>query len=153
MEIPDEFRELIELLIAHKVEFLIVGSYALAFHAQPRYTEDIDFWVSRSEENAQRVRQVLEEFGVSMSDEAARQLTEDKRLLQLGIPPRRVDILTFLDGCDWETASGRTIEGDLSGLRVKVLSLEDYVLTKRASGRAKDRLDLELLREQIGYLP
>ncbi|MFM9873467.1 MAG: DUF6036 family nucleotidyltransferase [Fimbriimonadaceae bacterium] len=140
-------------MIALKVEFLVVGSHALAFHAQPRYTEDIDCWVARSSENAGRIRVALEEFGVGLDESAIQQLTEDKRLLQIGIPPRRVDILTFLNGCECGVALGRAVVGDLSGLKVRVLSLEDYVLTKKASGRAKDLLDLELLRDQVVELP
>ncbi|QYK54278.1 MAG: nucleotidyl transferase AbiEii/AbiGii toxin family protein [Fimbriimonadaceae bacterium] len=153
MEIPGEFRELIELLIAHEAEFLLVGSHALAFHGRPRYTEDIDLWISRTQENSERVSAALAEFGVGVSNDAAKDFTKDRKILQLGVAPRRIDILTFLDGCDWSTAHGRAMKGELSGLAVKVLSLEDYVLTKRASGRPKDLLDLELLREQLGSLP
>ena len=149
--LSQDFRELIESFTSHGVDFIIVGAYALAFLGHARFTEDIDIWIRRNEENAERTRVALEDFGIFIDDKATNQLTQDRILLQFGVEPQRVDILTFLDGCDYETARGRATQTDLSGLIVHFLSLEDYVLTKRASGRRKDVRDLEDLREALGH--
>jgi hypothetical protein len=95
----------------------------------------------------------LDEFGFKVGDEGERELTRERNMLQLGHPPNRVDILTFLDGCDYGTAVGRKMRATLQGREVYVIGLEDYVATKRASGRAKDTDDLNRLRELIGPLP
>jgi hypothetical protein len=151
MEAPsDELIELIDSFQTHGVEFLIVGANALAFHGVPRNTVDVDFWVRRSEENAQRIREALRWFGIELGEEGQRQLTLDQQLLQIGDEPGRVDILTFLSGCDFETAWGRKVIGPFGDASVPYLSLKDFVATKKASGRAKDRADLERLVELFG---
>ncbi len=150
-DLSQDFQELIGLLTYHDVEFIVVGAYALAFWGHTRYTEDIDLWIRRTKENAKNVTKALAEFGINLSDESAAQLTQDRKLLQFGIKPQRVDILTFLDGCDFDTAVERASVADIANSQVKFLSLEDYVLTKRASARRKDLRDLEDLREAIGH--
>jgi len=151
--LSDDLLDLIDLFTSHGVEFLIVGAHAFAVHAYPRQTQDLDLWVKRSLENAHRIRLALDEFGFAIGDEGERQLTLDRNMLQLGHPPNRVDILTFLDGCEYDSSESRKAETSLAGRRVFVLGLEDYVSTKRASGRPKDVDDLNRLREQIGSLP
>ncbi len=149
-DLNPDFRDLIKLFTFHHVDFIVVGAYALAYLGHSRYTEDIDLWIHRSESNSNRVRTALAEFGISIDDLAARQLLQDRMLLQFGLSPHRVDILTFLDGCDFVTAHARAAQSDIDGVTVPFLSLEDYVLTKRASGRRKDIRDLEDLREALG---
>jgi len=107
-DLSPDFQDLIESFTSHGVEFIIVGAYALAFLGHTRYTEDIDLWIRRSEENAARVRAALADFGIQIDDSAAEQLKQDRMLLQFGVKPQRVDILTFLDGCDFDTAVARS---------------------------------------------
>ncbi|RYG38636.1 hypothetical protein EON81_03080 [bacterium] len=153
-ELSPDFRDLVESLTLQSVEFLIVGAYALAYHGVSRYTEDFDVWIARSEENARRLRLALHEFGMAMSEAEALALAQNtERFFTFGAKPSAVDILNFLSGCDFETAYGRSITTELDGLPVKVLSLVDYVATKNASGRPKDKRDLEALREAKGSLP
>src|SRR5690242_16890414 len=128
--LSDDLLELIDSFTSHGVEFLIVGAHAFAFHAYPRQTQDLDLWVKRSAENAHRIRLALDKFGFQIGDEGERELTRERNMLQLGHPPNRVDILTFLDGCDYETASGRKLAGTLQGRGVYVIGLEDYIATK-----------------------
>ncbi len=104
-DLSPDFRDLIESFTSHNVDFIIVGAYALAFHGHARFTEDTDIWVQRSEENAEKVRAVLDDFGIPIDDSAAQALTEDRRILQFGVRPQRVDILTFIDGCEFEIYS------------------------------------------------
>ncbi len=149
---PD-YRDLIECLTRHGVENILVGAYALAFHGYPRYTRDLDVWIARSTENARRLQAAMKEFGVPLRDEEAESLTQERHFLTFGQEPQAVDVLNFLDGCYFPTAAARAVRVDLDGLPVAILSLEDYVATKRASGRAKDRDDLRRLREVLGRLP
>ncbi len=101
-DLSQDFRDLIESFTSHGVEFIIVGAYALAFLGHARFTEDIYLWIRRSDENAERTRAALADFGISIDDNSlTKQLTQDRMLLQFGIKPQRVDILTFLDGCDF----------------------------------------------------
>jgi len=148
--LSDDLLELIDLLKSNGVEFLVVGAHALALYALPRQTLDIDFWIRRDAVNARRVRLALDEFGFKIGDGGEHQLTLDKNMLQLGHEPNRVDILTFLDGCDFEQAWGRRNSAMLQGRLLDFISLEDYVMTKRTCGRAKDLDDLGRLREQLG---
>lgn len=146
---PDH-RELIELFISHHVDFIVVGSYALAFHGYVRFTQDIDFWIRRSRENAKNIRRAFDDFGIPISDEAENLLIQDRQLLQIGIKPQMVDLLTFLDGCDYEAAAVNATSESMSGLPVKILSMEDYIATKKASARPKDFDDLRRLGETLG---
>lgn len=146
---PDH-RELIELFVSIGVEFILVGSYALAVHGYVRYTEDLDLWVKRTAENAARIRAALKEFGITLNDSAEVKLTQDRQLLQIGIKPQMIDILTFLDGCEFETAFEKAQDIPIAGQTLKVLSLTDFIATKKASGRPKDLDDLRRLGENLG---
>jgi predicted nucleotidyltransferase len=151
--LSDDLLELIDLLKSKNVEFLIAGAHALAVYALPRQTQDLDIWIRRSPENAGRVRAALDDFGFAIGNEGERQLTLDQNMLQLGHPPNRVDILTFLDGCDFNVAWPRRQKATLQGREIDFVSLEDYIATKRTCGRAKDLDDLNRLREHLGSLP
>jgi hypothetical protein len=139
--------ELIDLFKSRGVEFLVVGAHALAYHAFPRSTFDLDLWVNRTRENASRVRKALDEFGFKIGDQGEAKLTKGREMLVLGVEPNQVDILNFLDGCDFESAWNRKVLDELQGIPVAYISLEDYVATKRASGRVKDLRDLDDMRK------
>jgi len=150
----DDLKELIELFQSHHVDFLVVGAHALAFHARPRFTEDLDLFLHRTPDNAGRARKALEEFGLQISEDVERQLAENPRaMIVLGSKPHQVDLLNFLDGVAFEQAWERRAVGSLGSLTVPYLGLEDYVATKRAAGRAQDLDDLNRLREVLGELP
>lgn len=146
----DDLNELIGLLKSHDVEFIIVGAHVLAFYARPRFTEDLDIFVRRSRSNANRIRSALTDFGLDLSHEAELQLAEEPRgILILGNKPHQVDLLNFLDGVAFDEAWNRRVPAVLGSHEVGFLSLEDYVATKRATGRAKDLDDLSRLREAL----
>lgn len=152
--LSNDLIELIESLRSHRVEFLIAGAHALAHHGRPRFTEDLDFFVHRTRDNVATLQIALQKFGLPLAEPALERLREDVRgFIALGKKPNRVDLLNFLDGVDFEVAWSRRSPGLLAGINVDFLSLEDYIATKKASGRPKDRLDLEFLREAIGRLP
>ena len=111
MEIQQDFKELLELFNAHKVEYLIVGGYALAFHGAPRFTGDIDLLVQSDSENAARILEALKEYGFGSLKLSEVDFTSPNNVVQLGVPPVRVDIMTSLTAVDWEQArAGRNLE-------------------------------------------
>lgn len=148
-----DFQDLINCLTSQSVEFMVVGAHALAFHGIARFTNDLDIWIRRTEENTERLRIALNEFGVPISRQEAQQLLGERKFLKLGNEPRRVDILNFLDGVEFDSAYARSSREVLDEAHVAIIGLDDYVATKRASGRAKDFSDLALLRSQLGPLP
>jgi len=145
MDLHPDWKELIELFNAHGVEFVVVGAYAVAFYTTPRSTADIDLVTRRSLENAKRVRVALAEFGVQMSDSEAAKLVIANQMIQLGVAPYRVDILTSIDGVETEDLYARRVEGKLGGLPVSFPAKDDLIAAKKAANRPKDRDDIRRL--------
>ncbi len=145
MTIPKDFREFIDVLNARAVEYVVVGGYALAFHGAPRFTGDIDFFVNPSEENAQRVVDALKDFGFPAADVNPKDFAVEERVFQIGVPPLRIDLLTSIDGVAWEEIVA--VPAEMDGVMANFIGRDDLVRNKRASGRAKDRADLEALGE------
>jgi hypothetical protein len=104
MEVQKDFKEFLALLNAHEVDFMIVGGYALAFHGAPRYTGDIDVFVKPDRKNAQRIIKVLKEFGFSSLELSIDDFQNEDNVVQLGLPPVRIDIITSISGVSWEQA-------------------------------------------------
>ena len=140
-----DFKEFAELFNSNKVEYLIVGGYALAAYGHPRYTGDLDFWIGTDPSNARRVLHALEEFGFGALGIGLDDLTAPGRVIQLGYPPRRIDLLTSIDGVDFAASYARRMLVPLDGLNLHFIALEDFKTNKRASGRLKDLADLEAL--------
>ena len=149
MEIPNDFKELLELFNSHKVEYLIVGGYALAFHGAPRVTGDIDLFVHPTRENAERILGALDEFGFGSLDLSVEELTKPGMVVQLGVPPVRIDIITRVSGVSWEKADADKVPGRYSETPVHFISRDDFIANKKATGRLKDAADIEALGEGI----
>lgn len=142
-----DFKEFVESLNAHHVEYLVVGGYALAAHGRPRYTGDLDIWLRATPENVQRVLLSLADFGfASLGLKAADFLAPDS-VIQLGYPPGRIDLLTGVDGVDFDACYPRRIEVAIAGTTLPFISLEDLKVNKRAAGRLQDLADLQSLDE------
>jgi len=141
---PDS-REFIELLTSHGVERVLVGGHAVAYHGYPRFTGDIDFFFRPTVENARRLRSALDEFGFTQLELTPEQLIEPGRVVQLGRPPNRIDLLSTISGVDFDTVWTGRIEGQVDGLTVDIIGLGELLQNKRASGRLKDLADLEEL--------
>lgn len=116
-------------------------------------TEDLNLWVRRTGENRDRIRAALADFGLPLSASQAEAILRERSVIWFGVKPRRIELLNFLDGCDWPSAFERAEETTIEGVTVRVLALPDYVATKMASGRPKNAQDLIMLREVIGSLP
>ena len=147
MEVQKDFKELLALFNKHKVEYVIVGGYALAFHGAPRYTGDIDILVHPDTANAHRILAALDEFGFGSVDLTAADFQKPQNVIQLGVPPVRVDIITSLTGVSWEDAYAGRIQGKYADTPVYYIGREQFISNKRAVGRKKDLADLEALGE------
>jgi predicted nucleotidyltransferase len=144
-KLQSDLREFINLLNSHRVDYLIVGGHAVAFHGHPRYTGDIDVFVRATLENARLVLAVLSAFGFSALEIDAADLATPDKILQLGRPPNRIDILTSISGVTFEIALANSIVGELGDVPVRFISWDDLLANKRASGRAKDLSDVDQL--------
>lgn len=140
-----DFKEFVALLNAREVEYLVVGGYAMALHGRPRNTGDLDVWVKSSPENSRRLMAVLEAFGFGAVGLTADDFLQPDGVVQLGYPPFRIDLLTGIDGVEFDDAwpNRRTFVHD--GLPLHFIGLEDLKANKRASGRPRDLDDLEQL--------
>ena len=147
MEIQKDFRDLLKLFNEQKVEYLIVGGYALAFHGVPRYTGDIDLWVKTSTDNAQSILAALTKFGFGDLGVTINDLNEKDQVIQLGYPPIRIDIMTSIDGVNFDEALLTSIDTNYGDVSIKMISKENLIKNKRATGRHKDLGDIEALGE------
>jgi hypothetical protein len=145
-----DFKEFVELLNSARVEYLIVGAYALAAHGHPRYTGDIDIWIRRSEDNVARVLKVLEDFGFGALGLGREDFLKPDSVVQLGYPPARIDLLTSISGVEFDAAYSRRVTMTISGIELPIIGLEEFRANKHAAGRAKDLADLESLRKPGG---
>ena len=148
MEAQQDFKELLELFNEHKVEYIIVGSYALAFHGAPRFTGDIDILVNPSSGNSQRILSALTDFGFGSLNLTVDDFQKPGSVVQLGYPPVRIDVMTSITGVTWEEASKGKQTGLYGNIPVFFLGREQYIANKRATGRKKDLADLEALGEE-----
>ncbi len=147
MEIQPDFRDLLALLNAHKVDYIVVGAHALAHYGSPRYTGDIDIFVRPDRENAVRIIETLKEFGFGSVGLAAEDFTAPDNVIQLGVAPVRVDLITSLTGVSWEQALEGSTDGTYGSVPVKYIGREQFITNKRAIGRKKDLADIEALGE------
>ncbi len=148
MEVQKDFRELLALLNAHKVDYVIVGAYALAYHGSPRYTGDLDILVRADAENARRILHALDEFGFGKLDLTVEDFSSPGMVVQLGVAPVRVDIVTSLTGVSWEEAAAGRVKGTFGDVTVYFLGKEEFLRNKRALGRKKDLADIEAIGEE-----
>ncbi len=145
MDLYPDFSEFIGSLNGADVRYLVVGGYAVAAHGHPRYTGDLDIWVWIDPGNARGVLAALEQFGFGDIGISTSDLMTPDRVVQIGYPPVRIDLLTSIDGVDFQVCYERRLDVEMGAVMVPVISLEDLRLNKRASGRAQDLADLEAL--------
>jgi hypothetical protein len=141
---PD-FVALLRALSAAEARFLLVGAYAVTFHARPRATGDLDVWIARDAENAARVMRALREFGAPLHELTEADLQTPDTVFQMGVPPRRIDLLTSLTGLEFEQAWADRVEGRFGELLCPYIGRDALIRNKRALGRPRDLADLELL--------
>jgi hypothetical protein len=143
--LTDDFREFLRLLNATRVDYLLVGGYAVGLHGYPRATVDLDVWVRATPDNAGRILQALRAFGFDLPALEPRLFVDPRSIVRFGTPPFRIEIMTSIDGVDYDTCRRRPSVFDVEGLPVPVISLDDLKINKRAAGRNKDLADLDNL--------
>jgi hypothetical protein len=145
-----DFREFIALLEKHAIEYLIVGGYAVAFHGFPRYTGDIDFFVAISENNATGLLAVFEEFGFGDIGIVKADFLEPDFVVEIGREPRKIQILTGIDGVTFEDCRINGITENYGDMSLRFIGIEELLKNKQASARDKDLIDLRALRDIHG---
>lgn len=140
-----DYKEMLQCLLEENVRFLLVGAYALAVHGFPRATKDIDFFVWATPQNAASLMRALEKFGAPLHDISATDFSSEGIVFQIGNSPRRIDLITGISGVEFEQAYANRIAISIEGMEVPVISLEDLIANKRASGRTQDLADVEKL--------
>ena len=145
MYLQRDLREFVELLNSAGVEYLIVGAHALAYHGHPRLTGDLDLLLRASDSNAEKMMGVLRDFGFGALGISQQDFLAADRVIQLGMAPNRIDLLTSLTGVDFDEAWKARLNTSLDGLQVHILSREHLIANKRALGRNRDLADLEFL--------
>lgn len=146
---------MLRALLEEDAEFLIVGAHALAIHGVARSTGDLDVWVRPTKENAERVLRALEMFGAPLGALAVTlaDLSTRERVIQFGVPPRRIDVLTQITGVDFDDAFSHRVERKMAEMTLPFLGLEAYKTNKRAVGRDRDLADLTLLSRATDSCP
>lgn len=141
-----DFKEFVKLLNRHKVKYLVVGGYAVAFHGHPRYTKDLDIWIESSIENAMNLMKALDEFGFGgLSGLSREEFLVSDQIIQLGFPPNRIDLLTTAAGLDFGTCYLSKVTTAIDGLQIDFIDIENLKKNKRSIGRSQDLADIENL--------
>jgi hypothetical protein len=147
MRVEKDFEKFIGLLNKHDVRYLIVGGYAFSFHAEPRFTKDIDFFVDSSGDNPERLLRTLNEFGFGKLGLARKDFLKSGQVVQLGVAPVRIDLMTSISGMDFATAWKNRISGAFGAVRAYFISKLDLIKNKMATGRKQDLGDIEKLKK------
>jgi hypothetical protein len=145
MELSPDFKEWLRLLNEKRVEYLVVGAYALAFHGAPRFTGDLDILVRPDPENAGKILKALEDFGMGSLNLTVEDFSRPHQVIQMGYPPVRIDLLTSLTGLTWEQIERGKTAGELGSVPVYFIGKTELIVNKRTLGRHKDLADIETL--------
>lgn len=142
-----DLQEFIRLLNSERVEYLVVGAWALAFHGRPRYTGDVDIFVRNDPANSQRMMRVIDAFGFGNTGVTREDFLKQDFVIQLGVEPNRIDLLTGISGVEFSEAWAERVAGNISGLEVYFINRDLLIRNKLASGRDKDLSDVRLLEQ------
>jgi hypothetical protein len=144
----EDYKEILQLLLKEKVKFLVVGAYALGVHGYPRATGDIDIWVEASSVNSKKVFQVLVKFGSPIKGISEETFSVKDIIFQIGVPPRRIDIITGIDGVAFAAAFKNKKMVAIQDFKIPFLSYTDLISNKKSTGRDKDLLDVKYLQKK-----
>ena len=145
IQLPPDFKEFLKLLNKHKVEYLLVGGYAVGYYGYPRATADMDIWIAVKPINAKKIVTALNEFGFDAPELTTDLFLEENKIIRMGVPPVRLEIITSISGVDFDSCYQQKKHGKIDGIEVNIIDLENLRKNKKASGRYKDLNDLENL--------
>lgn len=143
--LPPDFKDFLRLLNSKQVEYLLVGGYAVGYYGYPRATADIDVWIAVSEQNAGRIVAALHEFGFAVPDLKPELFLQKGRVIRMGVPPIRIEVITSASGVDFAECYSRRLIVEMDGIPVSLIELTDLKKNKKAAGRPKDLADLDQL--------
>lgn len=143
----EDYKEILQILLNNNVKFLIVGAYAMGAYGYPRATGDFDIWAESSAENSKKIYKSISEFGVPLSDITEKTFAEKGIIFQIGVAPRRIDIITHIDGVIFEEAYKTKEVIEIESLQIPFLSKENLIKNKQSTGRQKDKLDADYLKK------
>jgi Nucleotidyltransferase of unknown function (DUF6036) len=146
IEFPRDFKEFLQLLNSKKIEYLVVGGYAVGFHGYPRATGDLDIWIAINEQTAMKMVEVLKEFGFDPSKLQKELFLKEQKVIRMGVPPMRLEILTSIDGVDFTACFNNRLIADFGDFKVNFISKSDLLINKHASGRPQDLVDFNKLQ-------
>jgi hypothetical protein len=145
MQLPQDFKEFLRLLNSKKIDYLLIGGYAVGYHGYPRATVDMDIWISIDENNVSKIIKVINEFGFNDPALSSEIFINQKKVVRMGVPPIRLEVLSEIDGINFEDCFSKKIIDKIDGVSVNIIDLESLKINKKASGRLKDLSDLEYL--------
>lgn len=145
MQLPPDFKEFLQLLESERIEYLLVGGYAVGYYGYPRSTADLDIWIAADPANAEAMVRVLRKFGFSAGSVSADLFLKENQIVRMGVPPLRIDLLTSVSGIDFRQCHAQRRVDVIDGVEVSLISLDHLKENKRAIGRSKDLDDLEHL--------
>ncbi|MCX5779036.1 MAG: hypothetical protein NTU66_07475 [Elusimicrobia bacterium] len=143
----EDYKEMLRILLDNKVKFLIVGAYALGVYGYPRATGDVDIWVEPTLDNSRKLYKSLKQFGAPLSNITRSIFSEEGLIFQIGVAPRRIDIITSIDGVTFKHAFHTKEEIEIEHLKIPFLSKTNLIKNKKATGRDKDKLDIKYLNK------
>ncbi|MDD5467194.1 MAG: hypothetical protein PHS96_05270 [Anaerolineales bacterium] len=145
IRLPPDFKGFLKLLKEHKVQYLLIGGYAVGYHGYPRATADMDIWIAMQPDNAEKMVSVLREFGFDVPELSAGLFLKDKQIIRMGVPPVKLEISTSISGVEFDECYRERVTDVLDGVEVNLINLKHLKVNKKASGRYKDLNDLENL--------
>jgi hypothetical protein len=143
--LPPDFKEFLQLLNIHQVDYLLIGGYAVAYHGYPRATGDMDVWIAVRPENAAKIVAVLKDFGFGVEQLTPDLFLKPDQVIRMGVPPLRIEILTTISGVAFDECYANRVVESIDNVPVNIISLADLKVNKHASGRLKDLNDLQQL--------
>ena len=145
LELANDYKELLRLLRAHGIEYLLIGGWAVGHHGYPRATDDLDVWIGISPANAKGIVNVLTEFGFKVPELSTDLFLKSDQIVRMGVEPVRIEVMTSISGVEFEECYRGRLETTLNGVPVSLINLRHLKINKKASGRPKDLADLEKL--------
>ncbi len=149
MFVNSDFTDLLKIFNDNNVRYLVIGGYAVIQYAEPRYTKDLDLWISTDTTNAASIYKALQEFGAPLANLTVEDFAEEGYFYQMGVPPVRVDILMGIPGVAFELAWQKRVEVDFDGLTVSFIAKKDLISAKLAAGRPQDLIDAKMLSKML----
>lgn len=143
--LPPDFKEFLQLLNLHQIKYLLIDGYAVSYYGYPRATADMDIWIAISSDNAKKIANALREFGFDVPELSNEIFLQENKIIRMGVPPVRLEILTTISGVDFETCYHQRTIDSIDEVKINIISLQHLKQNKKASGRYKDLNDLENL--------